>query len=206
MQRDVKSKGGIRLLEKSSKIQAEAYGDRPSFITGKTFDESLAQYQALTGNVEELWDRTCSQFAQENYPLATFFSIRAIEEIGKLGRLWHDLLAWDRQPEEKKGELSVLGKSHQNKHFVGIVSGSIINARLDRLIGKKTVKATLEDVEGGKIEKLRQSCLYIDFKDDRSRLPSEQVDQDTARIFVTLSGELWMAMAGWTCQVLKSLF
>ena len=196
MKRDVNSKDGMRLFYKLGKIQAEAYGDGPSLITGKIFDECLAQYHALTGYVEELWGRACNQFAQGNYPLATFFSILAIEEIGKLGRIWHDLLAWDRPLEDAKKDLGILGKSHHKKHFLGVVPGSIINARLDRLLGKKTVKSILEDVESGKIEKLRQSCLYIDFKDGHSYLPSEQVDQDTARVFVTLSGELWMEILG----------
>jgi AbiV family abortive infection protein len=196
MKRDVNSKDGIRLFDKLGKIQAETYGDGPPLITGKTFDECLGQYQGLTGYVEELWGRACDQFAQGNYPLATFFSILAIEEIGKLGRIWHDLMAWDRPLEEAKTDLGVLGKSHQKKHFLGVVPGSIINARLDRLIGKKTVKSILEDVESGKIEKLRQSCLYIDFKDGRPHLPGEQVSQDTARLFVTLAGELWMEILG----------
>lgn len=196
MKREVKSKDGTRLFDKLSKIQAEVYGDGPPLITGKTFDECLAQYQSLIAYVEELWDRACDEFAQENYPLATFFSILAIEEIGKLGRLWHDLMAWDRPLNETKTGLGVLGKSHHKKHFLGIIPGSIINARLDRLVGKKTVKMILEDVESGKIEKLRQSCLYIDFKDGRSHLPREQVNQDTARLFVALSGELWMEILG----------
>lgn len=194
--RDVKAKDGMRLFDKLGKIQAEAYGDGPPLITGNTFDECLEQYQRLCGYVEALWDRACDHYSQENYPLATFFSILTIEEIGKLGRIWHDLLGWDRPPEETKTDLGVLGKSHQKKHFLGVVPGSIINARLDRLIGKKTVKSILQDVESGKIEKLRQSCLYIDFKDGRSQLPNEQVDQDTARLFVTLSGELWMEILG----------
>ena len=194
--RDVKSKDGMRLFDKLGKMQAEAYGDGPPLITGKTFEECLDQYQSLCGYVEELWDRACDHYANENYPLATFFSILAIEEIGKLGRIWHDLLGWDRPLEETRADLGVLGKSHQKKHFLGVIPGSIINARLDRLIGKKTVKSILEDVESGKIEKLRQSCIYIDFKDGRPHLPSEQVDQDTARLFVTLSGELWTEILG----------
>lgn len=196
MKRDVNSKDGMRLLDKLGKIQAEAYGDGPPLITGKTFDECLGQYQALCGYVEELWGRACDHFVQEDFPLATFFSILAIEEIGKLGRIWHDLLGWDRPKAEAKPDQGVLGRSHHKKHFLGVIPGSIINARLDRLIGKKVIKSILEDVESGKIEKLRQSCLYIDFKEGRSLLPDEQVDQDTARLFVTLSGELWMEILG----------
>ncbi len=194
--RDVKYKDGIRLFHKLTKIQAEAYGDGASLITGKTFSDCLGQYQKLCGYVEKIWDRACDYYGEEDYPLATFFSILTVEEIGKLGRLWHDLRCWDHPREDTKTDLGVLGKSHHKKHFLGVVSGSIINARLDRLIGKKTVKSILQDVESGKIEKLRQSCLYIDFKDGHSKLPNEQVDQDEARLFVALSGELWMEVLG----------
>lgn len=194
--RDLKFKDGVRLFEKLGKFQSEAYGDGPSLITGKTFGECLSQYQTLCGYVEELWTRACEYFTQEKYPMATFFSILAIEEIGKLGRIWDDLMAWDQDVDKKKVDVGVLSKSHQKKHFLGVIPGSIINARLDRLIGQKTVKSILEDVESGRIEKLRQSCLYIDFKDGRAQLPDEQVDQETARIFVTLSGELWMEILG----------
>lgn len=194
--RDLRAKDGVRLFDKLGKVRAEAYADGPPLITGKTFDECLEQYQRLCGYVEALWDRACDHFGQENYPLATFFSILTIEEIGKLGRIWHDLLGWDRPSEEPKSDLGVLGKSHRKKHFLGVVPGTIINARLDRLIGKKKVKSVLQDVESGKVEKLRQSCLYIDFKDGRSQLPNEQIGQDTAQLFVTLSGELWMEILG----------
>lgn len=194
--RDVRFKDGARLFDKLGKLQAEVYGDGPPLITGETFEECLEQYKSLCGYVESLWDQARDYYAQRNYPLATFFSILTIEEIGKLGRIWHDLLGWDRPPEDKKSALGVSGKNHQKKHFLGVIPGSIINARLDRLIGKKTIKSILEDVESGKIEVLRQNCLYIDYQDGHTLLPADQVDEKTARLFVTLSGELWVEILG----------
>lgn len=73
LSRDVKFKDGIRLFGKLDQLQAEAYGNGPRLISGTTFDECLAQYQSLIGYVEELWNLGCDQFAQTNYPLATFF-------------------------------------------------------------------------------------------------------------------------------------
>jgi len=54
----------------------------------------------------------------------------------------------------------------------------------------------LQDVESGKLERIRQSCLYIDFRDDSAFLPEEVIDQDTARFFVVLAGELWAEILG----------
>jgi hypothetical protein len=33
-----------------------------------------------------------------------------------------------------------VGRSHRRKHFIGVVSGALINARLDRVLGKDVVR------------------------------------------------------------------
>jgi AbiV family abortive infection protein len=73
---------------------------------------ALKQYSSLVGQVEHLWDESCRFYRSRQYALATFFSILAIEEIGKLGRLWSDLLAWDCPLEAKSKELGLLGRDH----------------------------------------------------------------------------------------------
>jgi hypothetical protein len=52
------------------------------------------------------------------------------------------------------------------------------------------VIAFLDDVESGKIEPLRQSCLYSDVVSGQLPLPSEQVRREQARFYVVLSGEV----------------
>jgi len=63
---------------------------------------------------------------------------------------------------------------------MGVMAGAIVNARLDRVIGDKRIKKLLEDVESGKVEKLRQACLYIDMDDGKVVLPEDRMNEETA--------------------------
>ncbi len=192
----IRSKDGPRRMKKLADAHSEMYGDGPSLLSGATFDECLKQYFSLIGQVEHLWDEACCFYRSKQYALATFFSILAIEEIGKLGGLWYDLLAWDRPPKPNNKDLGLLGRDHRKKHFMGVVAGAVINARLDRILGIKNIRRLLQDAESGKIERVRQSCLYIDVIDGTARLPQEQISEDTARFFTVLSGELWAEILG----------
>ena len=56
-------------------------------------------------------------------------------------------------------DLGQLGRDHRKKHFMGVISGAVINERLDRIVGEKRISALLQDADSGKIEGFRQSCL-----------------------------------------------
>jgi hypothetical protein len=79
---------------------------------------------------------------------------------------------------------------------MAVAAGAVVNARLDRILGLKAVRKLLQDVESGKLEHLRQSCLYIDVVDGRVVKPEDVVDVSTARFFVILAGELWAETLG----------
>lgn len=189
-------KGGGDRFRRFINTAMEALDDGPPLIAGETFKECLGQYHALRGYVEELWEKARYEYHCANFPLATFFSILAIEEIGKLWRLNIDLMTWDNPRVTGNPELGSHGRNHRKKQFVGVTSGALINARLDRLLGTENVKAILHDVENGKIEVLRQECLYIDIIDGRARLPREVISEATAKTYVILAGELWMEVLG----------
>lgn len=194
--RKISGRDGPRLFEKLGETQSELFGDGPSLISGKTFDECLSQYKALIAHVERLWADACRHYLEGHYPLAAFLAILAIEEVGKLGRLWTDLLAWDRPREVTRKDLGMLGRDHRKKHFIGVVSGALINARLDRILGEKRIKQLLQDVDSGKIEGFRQSCLYIDMVDGRIVLPLERIAQEDACFYCVLAGEIWAEVLG----------
>jgi AbiV family abortive infection protein len=194
--RVVKSKDGVRLFEKLSQVHADMYGEGPTFITGKTFAEAIKQYLDLCAHVERLWDDACRLFREGHFPLSTFVSILTIEEVGKLGRLWYDLLAWDRPLTSDKKDLGLLGRDHRKKHFMAVMAGALINARLDRILGIRNVKKLLQDVESGKLEQLRQSCLYIDMVEGKIVMPEEIIGAPDAKFFAILAGELWADTLG----------
>ncbi len=103
-------------MEKLGAVRSEMLGDGPPLLSGKTFQECLDQHQRLIGYVEDLWTDACGHCHAGKFALCTFLSILAIEEIGKLGRLWFDLLAWDRPAESDKKDLGILGRDHRKKH------------------------------------------------------------------------------------------
>jgi AbiV family abortive infection protein len=192
----IRSKDGARRIAKLNQLHVEAYQDGASLIAASpTFTEALEQYLALIAHVERLWDDACKLYRERRYPLSTFLSILTVEEVGKLGRLWSDLLSWDRPP-NSKSTLGLLGRDHRKKHFMAVMAGAVVNARLDRILGLKEVRKLLQDVESGKLEQLRQSCLYIDMVDGRVVKPEDVVDVTTARFFVILAGELWAETLG----------
>jgi AbiV family abortive infection protein len=189
-------KDGKRRFQKLASFRKDMFGDGPSFIRGPTFSEALKQYQDLLAHVEHLWDDACRLYHEGHFPLSTFISILTIEEIGKLGRLWFDLLAWDRPISSVRNDMGQLGRDHRKKHFMAVVAGAIMNSRLDRILGLQNVKRLLQDVESGKLERLRQSCLYIDMADGCVVLPESVIREPNAKFFAILAGELWAETLG----------
>jgi hypothetical protein len=76
------------------------------------------------------------------------------------------------------------------------VSGALINARLDRVLGKHVVRKLLHIAESNELEKIRQSCLYIDIRDCRAVTPSEVIDAEQARVLTVLAGEIMAEVLG----------
>jgi AbiV family abortive infection protein len=191
----VRAKDGHRLFAKLESARRETLDDIPPLLTGSTFEECLGQYKSIVGYVEDLWRDGCDMYRRGHYPLSTFLSILVIEEIGKLDRLWWDLLSYD-QPKIRSGVRRGVMLSHRKKHFVGVISGAVVNSRLDRILGIKAVKRLLQDADSGKIERLRQECLYFDVEDGRVVIPAQRIGADTARFFIVLAGELMAESLG----------
>ncbi len=192
----VTSRDGHRLFDKLEQLNKELYGGSPPLLTPGTFAECLAQYQKLIAHVERIWDDACRHYTENNYPFAAFLAILTIEEIGKLGRLWHDLLAWDRPMPSPRKDLGKLGRDHRKKHFMGVISGAVINERLNRVVGERRIMALLQDADSGNIEAFRQSCLYVDMVDGRIVLPEDRVSEADAKFYTIVAGELWADVLG----------
>jgi len=94
----------------------------------------LERYKALLEHVERMWADACEFYTRGNYPFAAFFSILVIEEIGKLSRLAEDLMHYDLP--RAAAQSGTVERSHRRKHFMGVVSGALINARLERVLAQ----------------------------------------------------------------------
>ncbi len=191
----VRAKDGHRLFTTLDSTRKETFSNIPPLITGSTFDECLDQYRSISGYVEGLWSDGCDMYRRGHYPLGTFLSILVIEEIGKLDRLWWDLLSYD-QPKNGSGVRRNVMLSHRKKHFVAVISGAVVNSRLDRILGIRSVKRLLQDADRSKIERLRQECLYPDVEDGKVGIPAQRIRVDTARFFTVLAGELMAESLG----------
>jgi AbiV family abortive infection protein len=138
--------------------RAQTFNGQPSLLSGATFEACLEQYKALLGHVERMWADACEFYTRGNYPFAAFFSILVIEEIGKLSRLAEDLMHYDLP--RAAAQSGTVERSHRRKHFIGVVSGALINAWLERVLGKDVIRKILHQAESDELEKIRQSCLY----------------------------------------------
>jgi AbiV family abortive infection protein len=194
IERELARKDGSRRFAKLVDERAQAFNEQPSLLSGATFEACLEQYKALLGHVEGMWAEACQFYTVGNYPFAAFFSILVIEEIGKLSRLAEDLLHYDVP--RVAAQSGTVERSHRRKHFIGVVSGALINARLDRVLGKDIIRKILHQAESDELEKIRQSCLYIDVQDGRAVTPSEAIDAERARVLTVLAGELMAEVLG----------
>ena len=167
---------------------------QPSLLSGKDFEECLAQYKALIAHVESLWADACHLFVRDNHPLATFLSILVIEEIGKPTNLKNNLVYFDveRAPRTPRSA----DASHKRKQLIGVFSGALVNARLDRVLGFGTVRKLLNIAQSNAIEQLRQDCLYLDVDRRRTVTPRERIGTERARVFTVFAGEVMAEVLG----------
>lgn len=187
-------KDGTRRFEKLMLQRNEAFAGRGSLLSGSDFDTCLMQYKALISYVERLWASAAQEYKLNNFPIAAFLSILVIEEIGKLGHLYLDLLNYDLP--KRPASVITVERDHRRKHFIGVISGALINSRLDRILGKHVVKKFLHEAESDELEITRQKCLYIDVKDGIAIIPDEQIGEDRARVLVVAAGELMAEVLG----------
>jgi len=193
--KELARKDGSRRFRKLVEDRAQAFSARSSLLSGATFEACLDQYKALLGHVEKRWADACHLYTLGSFPLAAFVSILVIEEVGKLASLAQDLLLYD-VPRAASGDGAV-ERSHRRKHFIGVVSGALINARLDRVLGKDVIRKLLHEAESDDLEKTRQSCLYIDIQDGRAVTPGERIDAERAQVLTVLAGELMAEVLGY---------
>ncbi len=194
IEEELQRKDGSRRFDKMLEQRKKSLINSPSFLSGTSFESCLEQYKELISHVEKLWDSACQLYKANNFPMCAFTSILVIEEIGKLSHLGQELISYDI---ERTGQdQTLVDRSHRRKHFIGVVSGALINSRLDRVLGKQVVRKLLHEAESDELEKTRQSCLYVDFKDGQSVVPSQLISKDRAKVLVVLAGELMAEVLG----------
>jgi AbiV family abortive infection protein len=186
-------KDGKRRFDVLLQKRSDAFDGSSSLLSGTTFPDCLSQYLRLLAHVEALWSSACDLFRSGRFYLSAFVSILVIEEVGKLAHLAQELVAFDMPRNPSK---SVIDRDHRRKHIIAVLSGALINARLDRVLGKNVVKKLLHEAESDVFEKTRQSCLYIDLHNGDPVTPEERIAPERAQTLVVLAGELMAEVLG----------
>jgi AbiV family abortive infection protein len=193
VEKELSRKQGHKRFEKLSELRNNNLSSS-RLLSGESFSSCLSQYLELISHVEDLWAKACKSYRSLDFPLAAFLSILVIEEIGKLSNIGLELVNFDES--YKENLINKVDRSHRKKHFIGVMSGALINNRLDRILGKETIRRILHEAESDHFEKLRQSCLYIDHLNGTPVVPSKIIDEERAKTMVVLSGELIAEVLG----------
>ena len=194
IEKNLLRRDGHRRFNKLVEVRSEVFENQSMLLSGNTFEECLAQYKSLISHVEKLWDDASKLYLSGNYPLAAFISVITIEEIGKLSNLARELIFYDL-PRDSRTKKTV-ERSHRKKQFIAIMSGALINSRLDRVVGKDAIRKLLHKAESDELERIRQDCLYIDQRNGVVMLPSDVIEPKDARLLTVLSGEVMAEVLG----------
>lgn len=198
-------KNAIERFKKFSGILLELLISEKALVAGDSLEQEAQQLQRLISHVERLWDDSSRLMLADSYPSAVFLALVCIEETGKIGAAYFQIM--NNESVRKSGKTPKSTKSssrktpfysHKKKHWLAAGAGALVNSRLDRKLGIEGVKKFLDDVENGKIEELRQSCLYADHDHDGREpiIPCERITKDTAIFYVVMAGELLANILG----------
>jgi len=168
-------------------------------LIGEETDQQLKNWELCVNSVFELWEAASCLWRLGKFATATSLAISAIEETGKLAVERMRLLGIGSltYTEEERLELSEEWSlrrkpflDHLTKSAMASMSGALVNSRLDRIVGLDFVVEFLVQAEEGRLESLRQECLYLDRKDGSLLIPQNRVSKDESAKFVALAGEI----------------
>lgn len=151
-------------------------------------------------HAENLWNEAESLYVQNHFSTSCFLAIACIEECAKISYGEFQVYFSQSDAITKTGDKTT-GKNplnkHNKKHFIAACSGALINSRLDRILGIKNIEKFIDDCQTGKLEKLRQTCLYADLNNiDSKVIPEKIITKKQSLFYVILAGELLSQIEG----------
>lgn len=168
-------------------------------LTGSP-EKMLKQLEAYIRYAENLWENAVMMFQKSSYALACFLSIVCIEECSKISfgefQYYRTVMRGKSNDEIKPRGKNPLSQ-HNKKHFVAACSGALVNTRMDDIVGIDKVTEFIEDCETGKLERVRQMCLYADVnKEGAIVIPEAVVTKEQAAFYITVAGLLLSQIEG----------
>lgn len=168
-------------------------------LTG-TPEEMLKQLETYIRHAEGIWENAVLMFQKSSFSTACFLSIVCIEECSKISfgefQFYHMVIHGKSDVGTKPRGKNPLSQ-HNKKHFIAACSGALVNANMDRIMGVDKVTEFIEDCESGKLEKIRQMCLYADVsRGGTIIIPEAIVTKEQAAFYITLAGHLLSQIEG----------
>lgn len=192
-------KDQVRRFQLSIAILFTMLNEGPALVRGDD-DQRIASWKKCVASVENSWAASAALWLAGHYAQATALAIITLEETGKLAverfRLVGVKGAKPYTPLNKQGEKIWQSRSgvffdHRTKHLLAAMAGAAINSRIDRLFGIDFINEFLESAEHQELELLKQSCLYLDWKEDSLCSPQDASNRETAARWVALAGEIF---------------
>lgn len=189
----------IERFEEYSKELAKFLSSGFEVVHG-TPKDMIQQLSETVAHAEGLWSDAVLLFEHKRFATACFLSLVCIEECAKISfgefqlyeRVLHPSASTDEHPRGKNPLTS-----HAKKHFLAACSGALVNSRMDRILGVDKVNSFIEDCRAGKLERLRQRCLYADTEGRYTMLvPASKISKEQSLFYICLAGELLAQVEG----------
>jgi AbiV family abortive infection protein len=186
-------------MKKHAIAMGDFLEDGFTVLTGSP-EEMLKQLEAYIRHAENLWENAVIMFQKSSYAMACFLSIVCIEECSKISfgefQFYHTAIHGKSSVKIKPRGKNPLSQ-HNKKHFVAACSGALVNTGLDDIVGVDKVTQFIEDCESGKLERIRQMCLYADVsKEGAIIIPEAVVTKEQAAFYITVAGQLLSQIEG----------
>jgi len=197
--RTIVKKKPVERMKKHAIAMGDFLKDGFTVLTGSP-EEMIKQLEAYIKHAENLWGNALMMFQKSSYAMACFLSIVCIEECSKISfgefQFYHTVIHGKSSVEIKPRRKNPLSQ-HNKKHFVAACSGALVNARMDNIVGVDKVTEFIEDCESGKLERIRQMCLYADVsKEGAIVIPEAVVTKEQAAFYITVAGLLLSQIEG----------
>ncbi|MBA7477585.1 hypothetical protein ES707_12996 [subsurface metagenome] len=186
-------------IKKHSILMGNFLKDGFTVLTG-TPEEMIKQLEAYIRHAEDIWGNAVIMFQKSSFSTACFLSIVCLEECSKISfgefQFYHRVVHGEPGVETKPSGKNPLSQ-HNKKHFIAACSGALVNTKMDNILGVDKVTEFIEDCESGRLEKIRQMCLYADVsREGKIVIPAAIVTKEQAAFYIILAGQLLSQIEG----------
>ena len=143
--------------------------------------------QNARDHLAKYWLRARESFQNADYPMAAFFAITLIEEVGKVVLLGNSALEADLDQRAFR--------NHRQKYAYAVGVALVVNSRLRRVYGDLESRFAAWFREGELLE-IRNRALYLEYLDGAPVVPSEMISKEEACLLVCISGEILAEIQG----------